>query len=113
MNFFKPDFTPIQRRGHKHGRRVATADGWAEYNQCDDLDLHKILTGHKNSITLMPIETNLMRNSGLHAGGFALVDRGIKPRRGDVIVVLYNGATVIRRIEKSLTMWALIADDPR
>lgn len=54
-----------------------------------------------------------MRASGLHKGGYMLVDKAAKPKRGNIVVVLYNGQRVVRRLEKIVSSWALVPDDPR
>ena len=115
MHGFRPNFDPIKRPGHKLGRfaTVTNPEGYLQYADGAQIDLHKELTADKSSICIMPIHTNLMRNSGLHDGGMAIVDRALKPRKGNIIVVRYNDMVVMRRLEKSLTHWALVADDPR
>lgn len=101
------------RVGHKQGRFVTSTEGFIRLEDGEGIDLHDMLTGHKHSIRIMPIHTNIMRASGLLHGGFVLVDTTAKPVKGNIVAVQYNGATVIRRLEKSLTRWALVADDPR
>ncbi|OJW15344.1 S24 family peptidase [Mucilaginibacter sp. 44-25] len=115
MHGFKPNFDPPQRAGHKQGRFVKVVNplGCLEYADGAKIDLHKELTGNKHTVELMPIHTNIMRHSDLHHGGMIIVDKSLKPQRGNIVVVRYNDAIVIRRIEKSLTHWALVADDPR
>jgi SOS-response transcriptional repressor LexA len=104
---------PPKYSGHRKGRYITTTEGFLQHETGDHIDLHNMLTGHKHSIHLMPVHTNTMRNSGLHPGGYILVDTNIKPVKGSIVVVRYNDAIVVRRLIKPLTIWQLVADDPR
>jgi len=115
MHWYKPTFEPVERSGHKQGRfaKVVNPEGYLQYADGAQIDLHKELTGDSPTVILMPIHTNIMRDSGLRHGGIMVVDKAAKPNNGSIVVVNYNGSIVTRRLGKSQTRWALFADDPR
>lgn len=102
---------PLQ--SHKQGRFVTTIAGHLEWPSGNQIDLHAFLTGHQASINLWPIETNIMRASGLFRGSFALVDQNRPPALGKIVVVRFNNQVIMRRLAKRDNRWCLVPDDPR
>jgi SOS-response transcriptional repressor LexA len=113
MHWYRPNFDPIQRPGHKQGRfaTVINPEGILIYADGAQIDLHRELTFDKATVLIMPIISNAMQESGLYRGGMMTVDRGLKPFKGCIVVVRYNDQIVTRRLEKSVTRWVLVADD--
>ena len=98
---------------HKAGRFVVDSRGILRGVEGDLVDLHAFFTESIPFIDVVPIETKVMRASGLLPGGFALVNRAGKHRDGSIVVVRYNGQIIIRRLEKRNHEWFFVPDDPR
>lgn len=79
----------------------------------DGVDLHVLLTENSVHVRLVRVMTNAMRPSGLHQGGIAIVDRGMRTKEGQIVHVRFNGDEIIRRLIKRAGQWLLVADDPR
>lgn len=104
---------PPSLSSHKQGRFATTQEGFLQYSSGDRIDLHAFLTRHSPSIELMPIHTNIMRASGLYHGGIAVVDSSRRPQLRDLLVVRFNGAVIMRRLERRNGRYCFVADDPR
>lgn len=91
---------PTRWSGHKKGRYIEYITGEIDRTDGAHIDLHAFLTAHCINVVLMRVRSNVMRASGLHKGGYMLVDKSAKPKRGSIVVVLYNGQRVVRRLEK-------------
>lgn len=104
---------PPEYRSHKQGRFVLTAEGYLEWQSGDQIDLHNLLTEHKQSVNLTRMETGILRTSGVLAGSILVVDKSKQPQSGNMVYVRYNGDLVIRRLVKENNGWVLRSDDPR
>jgi SOS-response transcriptional repressor LexA len=79
----------------------------------DLIDLHVLLTNNSPNVVLVPVVTNIMRASGLTHGSIAIVDRGQRPKNGNLIWVRYNGHPIIRKLLKQGDCWYLTADNKK
>ena len=65
----------------------------------EEIDLTRLLIGNRPATFLVRVEGDSMVGKQLHDGDFAVVDRSLKPKSGDVVVVDVDG-------ERSFKVWS-------
>ena len=73
--------------------------GWpspAEEELGDSLPLDEWLVPRREASFLVRIGTDALRKRGILAGDIAIMEKGISPKRGDVIIAQTDDGTVIR-----------------
>ncbi len=84
----------------------AAADDYMERG----IDLNEELIRNKPATFFMRVSSDAMKESGIHKGDVAIVDRSVKATNGKVIIAVLNGDMLIRRFEKTKENIKLIAD---
>lgn len=75
------------------------------------IDLNGILMPRPSSTFLMRVDGDAMRGDGIHHGDLLVVDRSVAPRSGSTVVAVHEGRFVLRRLERHLTQWRLVASE--
>lgn len=75
------------------------------------IDLNGILMPRPSSTFLMRVDGDAMRGDGIHHGDLLVVDRSVAPRSGSTVVAVHEGHFVLRRLERHLTQWRLVASE--
>lgn len=76
------------------------------------LDLNDILIKHPQATFLMRVAGDAMREAGIDSGDLVLVDRGITPVHGHVVIAVVGYEFVCRRLFKQGDDVRLQATDP-
>jgi DNA polymerase V len=63
-----------------------------------DLNRHLIIAGHEPNTFMIRVSGWSMVGAGIFDGDEVLVDRALKPRRGDIVVAIVNGELSIKRL---------------
>lgn len=53
-----------------------------------------------------------MEGAGIHSGDLLVVDRGVEPRRGDVVIAAVGGNLTVKRIAQKDGRVVLMPDSP-
>ena len=85
---------------------AAAADDYAE--PC--IDLNEQLIRNKPATFFMRVSGNSMINAGIYEGDILIVDRGIKPMNGKIVIAVIDGDMLIRRYEKTMNSLRLIPE---
>ena len=88
-----PTPVPILARAVRAGF-PSPADDFIE----DEIDLQRLLIANRPATFLVRVAGDSMLLAKLHDGDIAVVDRSLKPRNGDVVVVDVDG-------ERSFKVW--------
>jgi DNA polymerase V len=64
------------------------------------VDLNVQLIPHPISTFLLRVSGDSMLGAGIHHGDLLLVDRGLQPRPGRVVVAVLDGGFTLKRLER-------------
>lgn len=84
----------------------------AEDYQEGEIDLAKILQPNPNTTYVIRVKGDSMIGANMPDGCLLVVDRGITPRSGMIVVAQLNGAFTIKRLIKAGRNWVLHAENP-
>ena len=87
----------------------ATADDYMERG----IDLNEQLLSNKPATFFMRVRSDAMKDAGIFNGDVVIVDRSVKPVSGKVVIAVFNGEMIIRRLEKIKSSYRLIAEANR
>ena len=92
--------------------KLAAKNGHAGTCDAGDrhIDLNRELIHNSSATFLLKVNCDAMRESGIHKGDIAVVDRSIQASNGRVIIALLNGEMLIRRFERINNRIRLVAD---
>jgi DNA polymerase V len=101
--FFSSGYAGSKRIGHTD---VPMADATGFGSPTDDymdrgIDLNQQLVRNKPATFFMRVQGNSMINACIHDGDIVIVDRGLKPETGQIIIALLDGEMLIRRYERN------------
>lgn len=84
----------------------AAADDYAERG----VDLNEQLIKNKPATFFLRVTGDAMINAGIFHGDVLIVDRSIKAVNGKIIVAVWNGEMLVRRLEKALHKIMLVPE---
>ena len=87
----------------------AAADDYAERG----IDLNEQLIRNKPATFFFRMNGDAMIEAGIFDRDVLIVDRSVKAVNGKVIIAVYNGELVVRRLEKNINKIKLIPDNKR
>ena len=87
----------------------AAADDYAERG----IDLNEQLIRNKPATFFFRMNGDAMIEAGIFDRDILIVDRSVKAVNGKVIIAVYNGELVVRRLEKNINKIKLIPDNRR
>ncbi|MDJ0321594.1 translesion error-prone DNA polymerase V autoproteolytic subunit [Pseudarthrobacter sp. PS3-L1] len=76
------------------------------------IDLNKHLIKDITSTYIVRVQGDGMMNAGICDGDELIVDRSLEARSGSVVIAVLDGELMVRRIRRSGTETALVADHP-
>lgn len=74
------------------------------------LDLNDVLVRHQQATFLMRAGSNAMHDAGIDPSDLILVDRGVEPQHGHVVIAVADNEFVCRRLLRSGTTLCLKAE---
>jgi DNA polymerase V len=87
----------------------AAADDYAERG----IDLNEQLIRNKPATFFFRMNGDAMIEAGIFDRDVLIVDRSVKAVNGKVIIAVYNGELVVRRLEKNINKIKLVPDNRR
>lgn len=76
---------------------AAAADDYAERG----IDLNEQLIRNKPATFFLRVSSDAMTDAGIYHGDVVIVDRSLKPLSGKVVIAIWNGEMLVRRLEKT------------
>ncbi len=76
------------------------------------LDLNEHLITRPAATFIITVEGRSMTGAGIFPGDLLVVDRSVKPKRGDVVIAVAGGDLTVKRLEKNGEQWLLKAENP-
>ena len=80
--------------------------------QVDAIDLGKHLVRDPSSAFVMKVDGWSMRDAGIADGDELVVDRGVTPEDGRIVVAEIDGELTVKRLKRTAVGWLLQACDP-
>jgi len=95
------------------GRRVRAGNPTAgdDYQE-DAVDLGKHLVRDPSSTFVMKVDGWSMRDAGIADGDELVVDRGVAPEDGRIVVAEIDGELTVKRLKRAGSCWVLKASNP-
>ncbi|KAA0011812.1 LexA family transcriptional regulator [Billgrantia pellis] len=78
-----------------------------------DLNLHDHVVRRPASTYFVRAEGDSMLGDGIHDGDLLVVDRGLEPRPGRVVVIAVDGEPTVKRLARRGDRTVLLASNPR
>jgi DNA polymerase V len=99
-------------------QQVKTADATGFVAAADDymergIDLNEQLIKNKPATFFFKMTGDAMTGAGIFNGDVLIVDRSIKTVNGKVVVAVWNGEMLVRRLEKTINKIRLIPESGR
>lgn len=88
---------------------TAAADDYMERG----IDLNEQLIKNKPATFFFRMTGDAMTGAGIYNGDVLVVDRSIKNVNGKVVVAVWNGEMMVRRLEKTINKIRLLPESPR
>lgn len=85
----------------------AAADDYMERG----IDLNEELIDNKPATFFMRVNSDAMKESGIYKDDVVIVDRSLKAVNGKIIIAIFHGDMVIRRMEKTNNKIRLLTDN--
>ena len=109
-NFFSSSYNGSKQFKQKD---IATANATGFTAAADDymergIDLNEQLIKNKPATYFMRVNGNSMIGAGIHDGDVVIVDRSLKAQNGKVIIAVFNGEMLIRRLEITMNSRHLV-----
>lgn len=80
--------------------------------QEDAVDLGKHLVRDPSSTFVMKVDGWSMRDAGIADGDELVVDRGVAPEDGRIVIADIDGELTVKRLKRTATGWLLQASNP-
>lgn len=83
--------------------RGLIAAGWpspAEEELGDTLTFEEWLVPHKNASCLVTVGTNALKHEGILPDDIVIMERGLTPQPGDIVIAEIDGQPLIRKYER-------------
>jgi DNA polymerase V len=87
----------------------AAADDYMERG----IDLNEELIRNKPATFFMRVTGDNMIGAGIHDSDVVVIDRSLKAASGKIVIAVWNGELLIRRLEKTFNKIRLIAEAER
>lgn len=101
--------TPVQALGRRvRAGKPTSGDDYQE----DAVDLGKHLVRDPSSTFVMKVAGWSMRDAGIADGDELVVDRGVSPEVGRIVVADIDGELTVKRLKRTATGWLLQAANP-
>jgi DNA polymerase V len=88
--------------------------GWpspAEEELGDLLSFEEWLLPHKDASSLVTVGTNALRSEGIFPKDIVIMERGVRPQHGSIVIAEVEGHVLIRRFEVIGGKPRLVSDD--
>jgi SOS-response transcriptional repressor LexA len=72
----------------------------AEEELIDTMDLNEFLIGNKEATYMLEVSNDSMIEAGIMPGDLVLVERGIDPKDGDIVIGEVDGGWTIKYLRK-------------
>ncbi len=97
---------------------IKTADATGFGAAADDymergIDLNEQLIHNKPATFFMRMRGEAMTGAGIYDNDVVIVDRGLRPMSGKVVIAVLNGEMLIRRLEKTFNKLRLIPENKK
>jgi DNA polymerase V len=102
-----PTFVPALGRSVRAGKPTSGDD-----YQEDAVDLGRHLVRDPGSTFVMKVVGWSMRDAGISDGDELVVDRGVSPDDGRIVVADIDGELTVKRLKRTTTGWLLQAANP-
>jgi len=79
-------------------KAVAGFPGAAHEEIEEMLDLHELLISHPESTFFVRVSGDSMQDAGVFSDDILIVDRGVEPRSGSIVVAAFAGGLVVKRL---------------
>lgn len=76
------------------------------------LDLNEHLIRRPAATYFVRADGDSMRDAGIFSGDLLIVDRGVQPKHGDVVIAVIHGDLTVKRLSGSQKGWHLVAANP-
>ncbi len=73
----------------------------AEEELADSIPIEQYFVPHKSTSFFVRVSGGAMAGAGILPGDFVVVERGRVPQNNDIVIAQYDGAWLIRRLEKN------------
>ena len=95
------------------GRRVRAGNPTSgdDYQE-DAVDLGKHLVRDPSSTFVMKVDGWSMRDAGIADGDELVVDRGVTPKEGRIVIAEIDGELTVKRLKRTAVGWLLQASNP-
>lgn len=109
-------YQPKMSKDRSHPTVPNSASGFA--SPADDflekpLDLNDYLIHNPAATFFMRVTGSAMQTAGIFDSDILVVDRSRQAKSGDVVIVVLNGAIMVRRLQRWQDRWRLLAGDGR
>lgn len=85
----------------------------AEEELTDTLSLDDLLIKNREATFLLKVSGDSMRDAGILPGDMVIVERGLEPRNGDVVIAEVDGKWTMKHFEKKGNSVTLLPANPK
>jgi len=79
----------------------------AEEELVDTMSLDEYLISNPQATYLLKVEGDSMLDAGIHSGDLVLVEKGLSPKTGDIVVAQVDGRWTLKYFEKNAKTYIL------
>lgn len=76
------------------------------------LDLNRLCIKHPNATFFVRVKGDSMERAGIYSNDILIVDRAVTPTSGRVVVAVFNGEFIVRRLRLDESAQFLVAENP-
>ena len=76
------------------------------------LNINELLINDPPATFLVRVTGNSMENAGIFAGDLLVIDKGLTPRHGSIVIASVDGEFTVKRLYHKDARIALIAENP-
>lgn len=112
-SFFWPDLTAPPARRTLYATRVAAGMPSPTEDYTEGLlDLNKHLMRDPETTFFVRVSGDSMIDAGIHPEDLLVVDRGLRPSNGKVVIAVINGELTVKRLFKERNKLYLMPENP-
>ena len=75
-------------------------------------DINALLIGNEVATYIFSANSNAMTEAGIYEGDRLVVDRSLEAKHGDIVIAIYKGKFLVRRLSKQGGQVRLISENP-
>jgi repressor LexA len=84
----------------------------AEEELIDTISLDDLLIKNREATFLLKVSGDSMKDAGIMPGDMVIVDRGMHPKSGDIVIAQVDGAWTMKYLQKRSDGFYLVAANP-